>query len=389
MATELLFLLLPVAVISGWWIGKRSSLSIQEQNPSDLSSQYFKGLNYLLDEQPDKAIEVFIKMLEVESETVETHFALGSLFRRRGEVDRAIRIHQNLIARPTLNREQRIHGLYELGLDYMSAGILGRAESLFLELTENKATNAKALQQLVDIYQQEKDWDKAITTLQQYETATGKGQGAIIAQYCCELAEEAWQKGNLDKVKKLLRRALTADKNCVRASLLEGKFAVETGDFTNAIRIYRSVEQQDADFLPEVIEPLLECSRKQGKLDEIIAFLKHILSKRGSIKSMLSVAELIRLRHGEQEAADFVTDQLRRWPSIRGVNRLIELTLAKCKGEEREKLEILRDVTEKLLEEKVAYKCSQCGFTGKSMHWLCPGCKSWNSVKPIQGIEGE
>ena len=127
----LLWLLLPVAALSGWWVASRRSLARSYgRRATDFSSDYFEGLNYLLNEQPDKAIEVFIRMVEVDSETVDTHFALGNLFRRRGEVDRAIRIHQNLIARPTLSREQRTQALFELGADYMRAGVFDRAESL-------------------------------------------------------------------------------------------------------------------------------------------------------------------------------------------------------------------------------------------------------------------
>ena len=390
MALELLFLLLPVAALSGWWVGKRRMLSSPTLKLTpQFSTQYFQGLNYLINEQPDKAIDVFIKMLEVDCETVETHFTLANLFRRRGEVDRAIRIHQNLIARPTLSQEQRAQALYELGLDYMRAGILGRAEGLFLELVEDHAKNVQALEQLIDIYQQEKDWDKAITTLQKYITVTGRGQQSVIAQYYCELAEDARYAGDFDRATKMLRQALASDKGCVRASILEGKYATEKGDLKVALRAYKRVEHQDLDYLPEIIEPLIECSRKIGKLDEIVEYLNNILVEHGGISVMLALAEIIRQRDGDQVAANFITEQLRKKPSVRGLHRLIELNLSMSHGDARENLLILRDLTTKLLKNRSIYKCNQCGFSGKSLHWHCPGCKSWNSIKPIQGVEGE
>lgn len=389
MSVELLLLLLPLAVVSGWWAG-RSSLGTSKENIlPDLSSHYFQGLNYLLNEQPDKAIEVFIKVLEVDSETIETHFTLGNLFRRRGEVDRAIRVHQNLIARPTLSLEHKTQALYELGLDYMRAGILGSAEGLFLELVEDKSKNIQALRQLIDIYQQEKDWDKAIDIVKKYEASTGSDRADVIAHYYCELAEEARLSGAYDQARKMVKRALSNDLNCVRASLIEGVIASEKGDYRAAIRAYQRVERQSPDYLPEVIEPLLECYREAGKVDESMDYFQRILAEHGGITAMLVVADMIKQRHGDQQAVDFIARQLQSRPSVRGLNRLIELSLSSGEGSARDNLVLLRNMTTELLEDKDIYKCNQCGFSGKSMHWQCPGCKSWGSVKPIQGVEGE
>ncbi|NNF96569.1 MAG: tetratricopeptide repeat protein, partial [Halobacteria archaeon] len=186
---EILFFLLPIAALSGWWLGRRSKARRQEESSLELPSSYLRGLNYLLNEQQDKAIDLFIQLLDVDNDTVETHLALGSLFRRRGEVDRAIRIHQNLIARPTLSKEQRMQALFELGQDYMRAGLLDRAETLLGELIGNEPHTVAALQHLLDIYQQEKDWDKAIQIAQRLESRTGQSKRNLIAQYYCEKAD--------------------------------------------------------------------------------------------------------------------------------------------------------------------------------------------------------
>lgn len=382
-------LLLPVAAMSGWWIGVRAKTQVRSQNNSELSSDYFKGLNYLLNEQPDKAIEVFIKMVEVDSETVETHLALGNLFRRRGEVDRAIRIHQNLIARPTLSRQQRTQALLELGQDYMRAGLLDRAETLFQELVDLDDYTEQALRYLMDIYQQEKDWDKAILVVQKLESITGKNKHTVLAHYHCELAEQAKHSRDVEQAKKMIKRALGYDKNCVRASLLLAETEAEAGDYSAAIQTYKSVQHQDADYLPEIMEPMLDCYNKLSSSAEMSIYLKQILQQHNSITLMLTLAELIRKREGDHPSASFITEQLRKRPSVRGLDRLIELNLAHTDGKAHENLLILKDLVTKLLEGKPVYKCNNCGFTGKSIHWQCPGCKNWNTVKPIQGVEGE
>ncbi len=206
--TYLFWLLLPIAAVSGWVLGVRNPRTEQDTGRErGLRSDYFKGINYLLNEQPDKAIEVFIKVLEVDQETVETHLALGNLYRRRGEVDRAIRIHQNLVARNSLSAEQRYEALLELGQDYLSAGLLDRAEDLFKELAEASHYRVQALRQLIDIYEQEKDWDEAISCARQLERATGNQLGPVIAHYQCEQAEQYRSHNDYKAALKVLGKA--------------------------------------------------------------------------------------------------------------------------------------------------------------------------------------
>ncbi len=384
-----LFLLLPVAVISGWILGRKERPKDPGSFGVGIPLDYIKGLNYLLNEQPDKAIDVFIQMLDVNSETVETHLMLGSLFRRRGEVDRAIRIHQNLIARPTLNSEQRMHALHELGQDYMTAGLLDRAEALFKELIESGSHTIDALQQLIDIYQQEKDWEKAIGIARKLASKTGKSQDEVVAQYYCELAETELKANEPHKAIKYIKKALSTDYSCARASILEGDIERRLGDFKKAVKAYRRVEDQNQEFIPEVLEQLSNCYRELGKSDEMLSYLQDILRRRDGISVMLALAELLREREGDSSAAEFIAKQLESKPSVRGMDRLIDLALIHIKEPAREKLEALKNVTVQLLVDNPVYKCDVCGFKGKTLHWQCPGCKSWSTVKPIHGVEGE
>ena len=383
MELALLFLLLPVAAASGWWYAKRSLQQGQNGQRPGLSSDYFTGLNYLLNEQPDKAVDVFIKMLEVDSETVETHLALGNLFRRRGEGDRAIRIHQNLIARPTLTREQRAQALFELGKDYMRAGFLDRAENLFLELADDKTHKSTALANLLDIYQQEKEWEKAIATARNIEASTGKRMSVMIAQFFCELADIADAEGEKKLAMKNLKLALSHDKNCVRANLLIGVLERSAGNCRAAIKAYKQIEQQDPDYLSEVIEPMLDCYHSLGKTDEMKDYLKHIESNHGGIASTLALTELTRLREGDDAAIKTIVASLRQKPTVAGLHRLIELKLVSSQGAERDNLLTLKELTSKLMEHHHLYQCNHCGFTGKTLHWQCPTCRKWCTIKPM------
>jgi lipopolysaccharide biosynthesis regulator YciM len=386
---ELLWLLLPVAAVSGWYVARREHRRQILASRSPLSPDYFKGINYLLNEQPDKAIEVFVRMLKVDSETVEIHLALGKLFRRRGEVDRAIRIHQNLIARPTLNKEQRSEALLELGQDYMRAGLLDRAEGLFLELVEMDAHVESALRLLSDIYQQEKEWDNAIEITRKLEKESGKRYKDVIAQFYCELAEEAVKQGNADKAGRMLSRALGSDKQCVRASMLQGEMAMAAGDFKEAIRAYKRVEDQDAEYVSEIIRPLTQCYRQLGRHSEFAAYLRHLLDRHAGVTVMIALAEIIREDEGQQASERFLVSQLRAHPTLRGIARLAGMNMDKAEGATRDLLAMLKDNAERALEGKPIYKCVNCGFAGRTLHWRCPGCKNWNSIKPIHGLEGE
>ncbi|MDX1431909.1 MAG: lipopolysaccharide assembly protein LapB [Gammaproteobacteria bacterium] len=387
---DFLWLLLPLAAASGWLVGRFGKRRREsEAAAEDLRSNYFKGINYLLNEQPDKAIEVFIKVLEVDSETVETHLALGNLYRRRGEVDRAIRIHQNLIARPNLDSGMRSEALLELGHDYLSAGLLDRAENLLQELADDGDYRVQALRQLIDIYEQEKDWSKAIDSARQLEKATGNHLRPVIAHYQCELAERYRDSEDAEGALAMLEKALATHSSCVRASILEGDVLTDRGEHEKAIHAYQRVEEQDADYLPETIERIQVCYRALEQHAEMDAYLRGLMERYGWITPMLALTDLKRDREGAEGAIAFISDQLRRRTSVRGLDRLLELELEGKDGEHRAHVSILKDLTGELLSDRPIYKCRHCGFPARLLHWQCPSCKHWNTIKPIQGVEGE
>ena len=387
--TLLLFLLLPVAALSGWFAGRRGGERSSGKRVSTLSTTYFRGLNFLLNEQPDKAIEVFLQIAEVDKDTVETHFALGNLFRRRGEVDRAIRVHQNLIARTTLSDEQRTQAVMELGEDFMRAGLLDRAEALFDDLVKANASAPKALKHLISIYQQERDWAKAIDHARRYEKATGEPMGKLLAQFQCELAEQARARNDTDAVRAHLRAAYADDSNCIRAGIIEGQLELAAGNDAGAIRVLERVARHDVDTLPDILKPLLACYERSGERPRARAFLAEMIERYPGVSPMLSLARLIELDEGSESATEFLTRQLRSRPSVRGQGALIDLSLAKSSAAEKDTLLVLRQLTEQLVASAPTYRCNRCGFGARTHHWQCPSCKNWGTVKPIHGATGE
>ena len=385
MMFELLWLLLPVAAASGWYAARRS----QDRDRRRLTPDYFRGLHYLLNDQPDRAIEVFIKVLEIDEETAETQLALGNLYRRRGEVDRAIRLHQNLVARPALTEDLRQEAHLELAQDYLSAGVLDRAEEIYRELAGAKVHRVQALRHLLDIYEQEKDWGQARSTARELAEATGTEQGAVISQYLCEGALQVLTRGRKDEALKLLRAAREAHPACARASLHEGDILSSRGSFDLALAAYRRIEDQDADYLPEVIGRIRRCFDNLGRPEAARGYLERVLDRYGGMTVMLALAEMIREERGNSSAIHFMLDVLAKRPTVRGFNRLLDFASDSSSADVPDHLEVMKGLLAQLMNDRPVYQCRHCGFAARSLHWQCPGCKHWNTVRPVRGVVGE
>ena len=319
MTIEWLLLLLPIAVVSGWisavrWTKKRSN-----NNQCQLSRQYIVGLNYLLNEQADKAIDTFIQLLEVDSETVETHLTLGGLFRRRGEVDRALRLHQNIIARPALSGKLRRLAMFELGLDYLSAGVLDRAEHIFDDLKDDPRHRIGSLQQLLHIYQATKDWHKAIIIAKQLQKLSVEDLRIAGAHFYCELAEQALDSGSCSNARDFLKKAQRVDKSSIRASLLQAKIAIIEKQWKDAIGYYKKAMLQDIHFFSEALAGFKTCFTA---LNDQTGFQKLLLdaTKKGAgTTAMLAAAKSIAEQKGDKFAAEYIHKQLQDAPSMRGL----------------------------------------------------------------------
>ncbi len=389
MSIEWLLLLLPAAVISGWIAGRNYTSKKGDKGQQKLSRKYIVGLNYLLNEQPDKAIDTFIQLLEVDSETVETHLALGSLFRRRGEVDRALRLHQNIIARPVLAGELRQLAMFELGLDYFSAGVLDRAEHIFDDLKDVPQHNISSLRQLLSIYQAIKDWQRAITTAQQLYRLSGDDLTVECGHFYCEIAEQAIAENNPSLALSSLKNAQRIDNKSVRASLMQASLAIENQQWKEAIRFYKKLLKQDIHFFSEGLIGLEKSYQAMNDSKGLQALLIEASDNGAGTKVMLAAASKLRLVDGDKAAAEYISLHLRESPSMRGLQTLIELHLIHSNEKARESLQLLQEVVDSLLASKPSHRCDSCGFECKQLYWNCPGCKNWGVVKPILGIEGD
>jgi lipopolysaccharide biosynthesis regulator YciM len=381
-------LLIPAAIAIGWLLGRRGGEIKGGAKISRLSNTYFRGLNYLLNEQQDKALEIFLQIAEVDKETVETQFALGHLFRRRGEVDRAIRLHQNLVARTGLSEEQKTRAVLELGEDYMRAGLLDRAETLFNDLVQMGVHAPKALQQLISIYQSERDWKQAITYALKYEQITGEAMGGSIAHYYCELAEKHVHEGNLTAARDRIAAAYSSDSQCVRAGMIEGRLDLLENNDAGAIRAFERVARHDVDYLPEVLPQLMECYERRNELMRARGFLQEVIEQYSGVTPLLALTDLIERDEGAMAAQEFLAKQLLQRPSVRGEAVLLEKAVANPGDEPVETLKTLKLITDQLLVRSANYRCVNCGFGARAHHWQCPSCKHWGSVKPLLNLLG-
>lgn len=254
----LLWLLLPLAALSGWWAARLSQRR-GDAAQARFKSAYGQGLNYLLNEEPDRALEVLVQLVEVDRDSLELHLALGSLFRRRGEVDRAIRVHQNMLARNTLEPPLREQVMLELARDFLKAGLLDRAEHLLLELRQAGVCLQAVCRHLADLYQQEKEWRDAIDAARCIAASDPAHWHTRIAHYCCELGDDALRSGRYEEALAHAREALAVAPDCVRGSCLLGSVYQCRGEFVQAIEAYRAIERQNRGLFPEVSAALRSC----------------------------------------------------------------------------------------------------------------------------------
>ncbi len=387
---EILFLLLPIAAAYGWYMGNRNAQHDKQKQSNQISRQYVTGLNLLLSDQSDKAVDHFIELLQVDNETIDTHLALGNLFRSRGEVDRAIRIHQNLISRSGLTIDQKNIALQQLAKDYMASGFLDRAEKIFEQLVEEPEHKEAALQQLVAIYQQTREWDKAIHYATALVKLGRKRMRTSIAHFWCELAMQEKSEGNGDKAIQNFKRALSEDPKCARASIALGKSCLENEDYVNTIKYMEMVLEQDVDFVSEVLPTLAECYHHLGREDELLGFLRKCIVNKAGVSAELMLAQMVAQHEGTGAAQELLTRQLVKHPTMKGFYRLMDYHLEEAEeGRAKASLGTLQKLVGEQLKVKPHYRCRQCGFSTHSMYWHCPSCKGWGTIKPIRGLDGE
>ena len=381
MEFELWWLLaFPLFFVLGW-LAARIDIKHVVKESRALPRTYLTGLNFLLNEQPDKAIDAFIEAVKIDNQTVELHFALGSLFRRRGETDRAIRMHQNLIDREDLSDEQRQHALSELGLDFLKAGLLDRAEAVFVKLRGTRF-NDFALNNLLDIYQQEKDWKKAIEIAEALPHHEGVLWEKEVANFHCELAAAAMANSRFDEAMEGLGRALELNRKSVRANMLMGDLCASRGDDRAALEAWKMVEKQNPIYLALVAERIMDAYRRVGELEQGIQLLRSYLDKYPSLDLLDALFQWELQKEGPQVAYQLVRDELRRNPTLLGLDKLLEAALLTAPAEQRTDIELVKSLVHGHTRRVARYRCDTCGFKARQFYWRCPACGGWETYPP-------
>lgn len=387
---ELLFLLLPVAAAYGWYMGRRSAQQSNQDDASRLSRDYVTGVNFLLSNQQDKAVDLFLDMLKEDTGTVEAHLTLGNLFRSRGEVDRAIRIHQSLMESASLTYDQRLLAVQQLGRDYMAAGLYDRAEGMFKQLVDETDFRLSALQQLLQIYQATSDWQSAIEVAERLVKLGKEKHRGEIANFWCELALQQMAGNDLDKAMALLKKGAAADRNSARVSIMMGRVWMEKSDYAKAVESLERVIEQDKELVGETLEMLQTCYQQLGKTDEWEAFLRRCAEENTGATADLMLAQILEQREGVDAAQNYVTRQLERHPTMRVFHKLIDYHINEAEeGRAKESLGVLRHMVGEQVRSKPRYRCQKCGFTAHTLYWHCPSCRSWSTIKPIRGLDGQ
>ncbi|MEW6313591.1 MAG: lipopolysaccharide assembly protein LapB [Pseudomonadota bacterium] len=376
------------------WMAARIDIKQLLSESRTLPASYFRGLNFLLNEQPDKAIEAFVEVVKVDPQTIELHFALGSLFRRRGEVERAIRMHQKLLERDDLGQEQKLNALFELAQDYLKAGLLDRAEELFAKL-KGTTHHEAALKFLLEIYQQEKEWLKAIATIDQLGGKSAQAQQKEIAHFYCELAATEMQQSHFAEAAGHLDTALAANRKCVRASLLQGDLETTQGRTEAALEAWKRVEVQNASYLALAAEKLLAGYRSLGRHDEALRLLRGYLDNYPSLDMLGVIYQATLEQQGAEAAYRLVRDELQRNPTLLGLDKLLEARLLDTESlhhltpERRRDMELVKNLVHQHTRSLAMYRCDQCGFKARQFYWRCPACGEWESYLPKRIEEKE
>ncbi len=393
---DLLWLLLPVAAAAGWFAARHSEAK-SSRHYWNYTRNFHQGLNVLLSEQQGAASELVDNLsasmsqgsADTRRDTADTHIALGNLYRRRGEIERAILLHQSVIDKTELEDDVRATAQFELARDYDSAGLLDRSEKVFRELIDSPHRGNDAFESLLQLHERENDWQQAIKVAVNCQQATGIDCGVRLGQYHCELAGIAIKDAKPSAAQALLDQALVYSPECARALIMLAELAIDANDHARALQLYEQVEGLRPELMPEIIDKRFEALLKTGDAQLLEAFVKRIHNQRNAYSVIRRTRSVIATKYGERGADRFFKEQILKRPSLKGLRDWAQDQLALSKPGERDKVQVICNLLDQVVEDKPTYRCHSCGFQGNVMHWRCPTCGLWDSVSTIIGVEGE
>ena len=392
---ELLFLLLPIAAAYGWYMGHRSAKKDQEDISNKLSRDYVAGVNFLLANQTEKAVDLFLDMLqkqenenEIDSNSqFEAELTLGNLFRSRGEVDRALRIHQALDSSPHYTFEQKLLAKQQLARDFMAVGFFDRAEHLYILMVDEPEFAEGALQQLALIYQKTKEWKKAINVAEKLAKISPNSHQIELAHYYCEYVKNLPDESKEDP-KQILLQALAVSPTCVRASMMLAELSIKQKDYQSAVHFLENILMQNPDYMGEVLHRLKFCYQQLNQWDNFELFLIKASREKNNSAVALMLADLIEEKDGRAAAQLKLYQQLQQNPATPIFHRFIQYQIDDAeKGRGKDSLILLHKMVGERIKQTFGYRCSNCGYQTHKLIWCCPSCRQWETIKPVSSIE--
>lgn len=383
---------LPIVFALGW-VGARWDMRLEKrENEIERLAQQkstFKGLNLLLNEEPDKAIDALVQIAQLDPETTELHFALGSLFRRRGETERAIRVHQHLANRDDLPSRHRDHAAYELGRDFLRAGLLDRAETSLNRVSTDSKYGIPAKESLLEMYQVEKDWAKAIISSKELEALQGKSHQKEIAHFNCELAEEALRRKDIVTAERHIDLAMQAVPNHPRATILRGDCLVAQNQLEQAIATWSLIAQNHPAYLALVADRWIDVHKALSKADQGLQVLVDALKTQAGGELLDITFKHVMALRGVPQAEALMTEVMRHTPSLSAMALRVQARLTLAEVAQNEKAAQEFKASHGLLKQRTnslaRYTCGNCGFRARRFYWQCPGCNHWESYSPRRG----
>lgn len=399
----------PIVFALGW-VAARVDFRQMMSETRSLPDSYFKGLNFLLNEQPDRAIDAFVEVAKLDPETTELHFALGSLFRRRGEMERAIRVHQSLLSRADLPQADRENAQYQIAQDYLKAGLLDRAELAFEHVQETRFA-VPAMRALIRIYESEHDWPKAIEAVRRLQAMVNEPVPQIV-HYQCEQVELALnpRSPNFEAADKALDAADNALRQLgaehasaaaqARVSSLRARKAHLQGQVEQERVALVSIMETAPDYIGLFAQDLLKAYEQLGRLPVGVDLLRTHYQQHPTLDVFSILFKQIRELEGYEQAWRFARLALRAQPSLLGLDKMLEVelqddSLKQVPGVVNDgspaaaivagaDLSLLRSLIHKHTQRLDRYSCQTCGFEARHYYWQCPGCNSWETYKPLR-----
>ncbi|MWP95312.1 lipopolysaccharide assembly protein LapB [Glaesserella parasuis] len=391
---ELLFLLLPIAALYGWYMGQRSAKKDQDAINNKFSRDYVTGLNFLLSNQQEKAVDLFLSMLQKqESENqistesqFEAEITLGNLFRSRGEVDRALRIHQGIENSLHYSFEQKLLAKQQLAKDFMAAGFYDRAENYYITLLDEPEFAVNSLSQLAVIYHKTREWKKAINVAEKRLRIEPEMDKIPLSHYYCEYAQ-AVRSEDEKAFLTALQKALSYVPHCARASILLGDFFFEKQEMRTALHHFEAVLEQEPNYISEVLHKIKQCYIALNEQNNFELFLIKANQIKHNSSIDLALAEFIEQKDGVEAAQSRLYQQVRQFPSLMTFHRFIYYQVNEAEeGRGKESLVLLHKMVGDRIKQGFQYRCIHCGYQSYRLSWHCPSCRTWESIKPMQSI---